>query len=138
MQTHLTTQLHEIVWLMDRHADRWLRTKHDVSFAQFYVLATLHAVAPISQKGLAEHLFYSDAAVSRMVKILPEYVRITAGTGRTRILSLTPGGMKLVQSCAKPLEKIFRGIIRKGGVDVDKYHSATTKIRNLLLELPRN
>lgn len=138
MQSQLTTQLHEIVWLMDRHADRWLKATHGISFAQFHVLIILHTVAPISQKGLAECLFYSDAAVSRMVKVLPDYITVTATLGRTRMLSLTPKGMKLAQSSAKHLEKMFCEIVKKSGVNISTYHGTTTRIRKILFELARN
>lgn len=138
MRPHLTSQLHEVVWLMDRFADRWLKDHHAISFAQFYLLISLQSVAPISQRGLAQHLFYSDAAVSRMVKLLPEYIHVTSTRGRTRMLSLTPKGLKLVQACAQPLEKKFCEMVERGGVNVEQYAAATAKIRKILLAVPCN
>ena len=138
MEPLLTTQLHEIVWLMDRHADRWLKDTYSISFAQFHVLIALQGAAPISQKGLAECLFYSDAAVSHMVKILPEYIAVTSPIGRTRILTLTPKGKAMVKSCALPLEKMFCKTIEKAGINLKNYRVETNKIRQILFKMQGN
>lgn len=120
---------------MDRHADKWLKDTHGISFAHFRTLITLQETAPISQKGLAECLFYSDAAVSRMVKILPEYITATSSVGRTRILTLTPKGQAIVRSCAVPLEKMFCKTVEDAGVNLKDYRVGTSKIRWRLFKL---
>lgn len=138
MKSLLTTQLHQIVWLMDRYADQWLKEKHGISFSKFHTLITLQSIAPANQKELARCLSYSDAAVSRMVKILPEYIAVASGVGRRRILTLTPKGKVLARSCAESLEKMFCKTVANSKVSVKNYHTQTSKIRQVLLRLQTN
>ena len=107
---------------MDQHADIWLKEKRDISFAKFHMLITLADVSPVSQKQLAHYLGYSDRAVDRMVKILPEYINVSPGVGRDRVLSLTPDGKTLLQTCAIPLENMFVRVISDAGIDPHVFH----------------
>ena len=73
MNNQLTLSIHEMVLLMDLHADSILQSHLGIDFATAKVLVILDTDQPCSQRHLASCLGQTPAAVT---KELPAFVKL--------------------------------------------------------------
>lgn len=116
----LAFKLHQATVLVDKAADHYLRTHHDISYSLLVVLLMVGVLDHPSQREIADNLDVSRASITQ---------RITALTGRGLVrvapsgqdaravqVSLTEAGAVLLAAAWQGLESYDDGIDR--GVDV--------------------
>ena len=94
----LGLQLHKVVYLMDRTADRAVRAGADVTLSQYLVILSLDKASgfSISQQAIADYLGIHKAAVSRHITLLERKGLVVRGdhltSKREYNLQLTKAG----------------------------------------------
>jgi DNA-binding MarR family transcriptional regulator len=136
MKEKLTNVLHEIVWLMDKYANKALQQKYNISFAKFHVLIVIEKTQPTNQAQVARHLHYTQAAISKALsKLMQEElidIRIDPTHARRNIVHSTKKGSKLAKACSKFLDKEFDGLLKNIDISKKAYYENSIKIRNAL------
>ena len=132
MTTSITASLHELVLVMDAHADRVLRSRFGVDQNLFAFLAPL-ASGSMDVTRLAGALNLTKAAVSKRVARLGRDGWLTAASdprhGRRVILSLSPAGRSLVADAGTLLGAEFDAVLAGSGVDASGFHA---QLRSLI------
>ncbi len=116
----LAFKLHQATILVDRSADRYLRTHHNVSYSLLVVLLMVGVLEGPSQREIADHLDVSRASITQRVgdlvrRGLVEVVPSEQDARAVRVW-LTPEGGALLTDAWQGLETSEDGIDR--GVDV--------------------
>src|SRR5689334_3338385 len=93
-------QLHRLVALLDRGADKILQTHLGIAYNRGLFLVVLEEHGPLTQHELAVRLGYTDPAVSTMLLELVKDDLITIQVNpehkRKRIVALSPKGAETV------------------------------------------
>ena len=138
MNTPLSFLFNEIVWTMNKHADKMLKDHFDITFKQFLLLATLARAQPTTQHNLARCLEYSDAAVSRMANKLADvnYVLIKKDPthGKKNVLTLSDTGLTIVASASQILEEAFLPSVSDAGLRSSDLSMQLAKLNETLKE----
>ena len=136
MAQGLAYDLHVLISLLDRSADRILRAHFDIPYRRFLTLLTLADLGPATQRALADRLGTSEPSVSRMAGVLAQEGLLTVSAhpegGNRRRLELTARGRQTVTSCAALLEEQFAGLVSSSGVSYDDYAAQTRRMLELL------
>lgn len=139
MQTSFTYSIHGMIWLMDAIANQQLKTKYDITFRKFYVLAVLSSCQPSTQANLASYLGQSTAAVSKSLTVLEKdcLVSVTADPEHKRknIIQLTEKGMALTTQASQELELLLHQHLGETTVNMKQYTTDTQIIMNKLEEI---
>ncbi len=103
----ITYNLHKVVFLMDKVADRVLEEHLKITFSQFRILMALDSDA-VSQKDIADYWDMTEAAVSRQIEILVSEKFVSREENeqnrRQNILKLTKKGEEYLQKAFKILD----------------------------------
>ena len=138
MNIPLSFLFNQIVWTMNKHADKILKREFEVTFKQFLMMATLSNIQPTTQHHLAQCLEYSDAAVSRMVNKLATsgYLTIKRDPShlKKRVVALKDTGLKMVRDASKLLETEFLKSVEDTGVNGRVLHADLVRINDKLKE----
>lgn len=143
MSDRITVTLHHLVAELDAFAEKFLRARHDVSFATFHFLAAAADVEPVDMTTLATCLGVSKAAVSKRVPALVAEGWIVASVdpanGRRVLVTLTPRARALVETAGGELEAEFATLfadsrLSAAGVDVAQLNDHLALLTTLVLE----
>ena len=92
----------------------------DIQTAEFPILLVLKKHDNITQKELADYLYYSEGLITRFIKRLEENEYIKRGVNpknkREKIITITPKGMKLadeIENHKNEWEEIVFGFLSK-------------------------
>jgi len=103
----ITYNLHKVVFLMDKLADKVLAEKLAVSFSQFKVLMAIDHKT-VCQKEIADYWDTTEAAVSRQIEILVNEKLISrkedSENRRKNILMITKRGGEILEKGYKVLD----------------------------------
>lgn len=136
MQISPSYRLHKVVSMLDRAADKKLRTAYGISYKRALFLAVIGGEGPLTQHSLAVALGYSDAAVSLMVTELlrDDYISVSHSptNARQRIIALTPRGQRLADKIGNFLDEEFARLLAIAGVDLVAYDAMTDRILTIL------
>lgn len=134
----LAYELHVLVALLDRSADRFLREEFGLSYRRFLALLMLDDLGPATQRALADRLGTTEPSVSRMTGVLAEdgllRVRADPAGGNRRQLTLTPRGRRLMSAGSTLLEKRFSDLVKASGVSYGDYAQATNRMLGVLTD----
>ena len=117
----MSASKHKLYWRLQldahhlqKHADRELSNKANITTAQTGVLTVIANGSDVTQKDVALALGLNESAVTAMVKrlIALKYIRRRQCTHdrRTRILSLTDHGREIQRNVRPPFRKINQKI----------------------------
>jgi DNA-binding MarR family transcriptional regulator len=113
-------KLHQATALVDRAADRYLRSAHGISYSHFVVLLAIGVLGQPHQRAVADSLDVSRASITQRVTALRDcgLVRATrdATDARSQRVSLTDDGQSLLETAWRGLEAHDDGI--EHGVDL--------------------
>ena len=119
LHASLAFRLHQATALVDRAADRYLRSAHDITYSLFVVLVTVDALGAASHRAVADSLDVSRASITQRVGALRArgLVQVAPDTSDARALqvSLTSAGAHLLAAAWRGLEAHDDGI--DDGVD---------------------
>jgi DNA-binding MarR family transcriptional regulator len=132
----LTFDLHRLVAVMDRSADRLLTAEFGLSYRRFLALLLVGEQGTATQRELAERLGVTEPSVSRMAGVLAETglldLRPDPRGGNRRQLALTDEGRETVKRCQRLLERRFAALMKRSGVTYDQYAVHTRKLLDAL------
>lgn len=127
--------LHTLVRHLDRHADRLLQ-EHGLTYRRYVTLLVIGELGDATQRGVAEQLDVSDAAVSRMVPVLAETGLVTvvadAGRGHRKRITLTSAGRQQLDAATATLGTALDELTRSLGIDPDALAADLRTIRSAL------
>src|SRR6516225_8434309 len=131
MALGLSFELHKLTARLDRAADEILRREQEISYPRFLALFAVRRTNG-SQRDLARWLGQTEPSTSRMVNVLAndgllEVTRLKGG-GNRRQVRLTVSGARLVERCARLLDRRFEDMLRRSGVPYDSYQRHTRRL----------
>lgn len=140
-ESRLTFTLHNLVAVLDRHADGILRRERDMTYSQFLFLVHL-ADGPRDGTQLASSLQVSRAAVSKRLDWFTEKGWVTVkpdpNHGRRQVIALTPAGAHAVRDAGDLLERAFQLPAQsETGVDLDALHADLKTLLDLFTSPPK-
>jgi len=102
-------QLHVLVRLLDKAADKIILRYSDLTYSQFLILVHLQqGEQKISQKALAMILQVTEAAISRQVEVLRQKSYLTRlpekSDRRKHVIKITVEGQKVLQKLLELLQ----------------------------------
>ncbi|MCA0253266.1 MAG: MarR family transcriptional regulator [Actinobacteria bacterium] len=125
MDTHLTASLHELVYTMDRFADRVLARRFGIDRNLFAFLAPL-AAGSMDVTRLAESLNLTKAAISKRVPLLEQEGWLTTSADpdhrRRVVVTLTPRARLLVTEAGELLNDRFAALLHQTRIDPERLH----------------
>lgn len=129
--------LHGVVMLLGMVAREQPYSRDGLSHSRMRLLGTLEEIQPATQHQLAQAMFVSDAAVSRMLKQLePDgLVQITTDPdhARRRLVRLTRHGRRRFHAISAGYGAHFEQALRDAGFPYDRYLDDTMRLRDFLL-----
>lgn len=138
MDTSLAYALHQLVFSMDRGADKLLKEEFGISYQRAYFLFMLQQLGMVSQQALAKALGYSAASVSTMVAELVKtgYVVVQPDPehGRKRLISLSPHGDEHVRKGSRLLDTKLSETIARAGINEQEYLKLTLALYETLTQ----
>ena len=104
----ITFNLHKVVFLLDKRADRELQDKLGITFSQFKIVTAIDH-KDVSQKDIASYWDMTEAAVSRQIELLLEKHIVAKEENkdnrREHKLTLTQSGKKLLDQGQEVIER---------------------------------
>jgi DNA-binding MarR family transcriptional regulator len=102
-------KLHQATALIDRVADNYLQSTHEIRFAPYLVLLMVEVLGPTDQQSIATALDVSRASITQRVGALRERnllrVEPNPADPRANRVSLTAEGKRLVDAAWQGLER---------------------------------
>src|SRR5437867_4108440 len=111
----ITYNLHKVVFLLDKIADKALEQKLEITFSQFKILMAIDG-EEVCQKTIADYWDMTEAAVSRQIDLLVAKKIINrkenAENRRQHMLSLTKTGKQQLKSAIKLIDQKYEEIFQ--------------------------
>jgi DNA-binding MarR family transcriptional regulator len=124
-------KLHQLVFALDRSADRLLREKFGISHKRGLFLVVLQG-GRMTQHELATALGYTDPAVSAMLVPLAKdgyvVVEVSPDHKRKRLVSVTARGRRLAIRARAFMDETFEDLLKRAGVESRLYGELTERI----------
>lgn len=135
-ERRFTFAVHRLAAELDRQADRILRTRLELAYADFLHLVHI-AGGAASMSELAGRMGVTRAAVSKRIPDLEArgLVRVEH-RGRDRALHLTPAGGRLVRRAGDLLEGEFRRAFPGGDAGLDRLGARLDRMTEQLQDQP--
>ncbi len=129
--------IHQVVFLLDKLADKTLQQKLNLTHSQFLILMALNYNPDVSQAKIAQYLELTEAAVSRQIEILIEKKMIAGqenkNNRRENILSLTKSGQDKLHEAFHVLDNKYQEIFKViGKSDSKTFSQSLDKLLNAL------
>jgi len=128
--------IHQMYFLVQKHLEQSLLKSKSISFSQFMILVGFHCSGslPVSQSLIAEHLYLTEATVSRHVSVLVGLLsRLDDKENRRKhIIKITAKGKKVFQEAEviinTELNSIFSVIKEKDRESIMKNFSGVLSV----------
>lgn len=110
--------LHELVYLLDNHANTLLTKKFNLNFIHFKILIILYQHPEFNQKDLSKCMFFTESGISKTIATLKELKYLEAVENpenrREHLLKLTSSGKNIIEKAfkefAKDTQKLFSSL----------------------------
>jgi len=130
--------IHQMYFLVQKHLEQSLLKSKSISFSQFMILVGFHCSGslPVSQSLIAEHLYLTEATVSRHVSVLVSRGLLSRlddkENRRKHIIKITAKGKKVFQEAEAiintELNSIFSVIKEKDRESIMKNFSGVLSV----------
>ena len=108
--------IHQMHFLVQKHLERSLLKSKSISFSQFMILVGFNcpSALPVSQSLIAEHLYLTEATVSRHISTLVSLGLLSRTNDednrRKHIIKITTKGKKIFENSKKIIDKELNSI----------------------------